>query len=75
MIERLVAALILIGVALCGYFALIHWNDDPHPLMVDAGVLDLGPGQAPLALPHQDMLFVPCPITPRNVPTIQKREA
>jgi hypothetical protein len=35
-IERLIVAIIIIAVVLCGYWALIHWNDDPHPLVVDA---------------------------------------
>jgi hypothetical protein len=35
-IERLIVAIIIIAFVLCGYLALIHWNDDPHPLVVDA---------------------------------------
>jgi hypothetical protein len=35
-IERLVVGIIIIALALCGYWALTHWGDDPHPLIVDA---------------------------------------
>lgn len=33
---RLIAALILIALALCGYLSLVHWQEDPHPLVIEA---------------------------------------
>jgi hypothetical protein len=31
--------------------------------------------EAPLAVPHPDLLFSPCPLTPKNLPRPQRRTA
>lgn len=36
MIPRTVTALVILVLALCALLAAEHWNDDPHPLLIDA---------------------------------------
>lgn len=52
--------------------ALLAWlNRAPEPtLLVDAAA-----PEAPTVIPRPDHLFAPCPLTPRNLPAITKREA
>lgn len=70
-------AIAFVGVLLLVYLVVVHWGDDRHPLMVDArsSVTTPLPGEVPLAIPDPNALFAPCPMMPRNVPTVQKRVA
>lgn len=47
------------------------------PLLIDAGAVvpTPPPGENPIALPDPNLLFAPCPLTPRNLPQAQKRTA
>lgn len=75
--HRLVAALIVIALALCGLWSVIHWNDDPNPLLIDAAAIVTTPlpGETPIAIPDPNALFAPCPMTPRNVLQLHPRDA
>jgi len=74
---RFIAALITIALALCALWSAEHWNDAPHPLLIDAAavVLTPPPGGTPIAVPEPNGLFAPCPMGPRNVLPLRKRDA
>lgn len=47
-----------------------------HPLLVDAAAVVIENGKdAPIAIPDPDLLFTPCPLSPQNIPSAQKRDA
>lgn len=77
MTARLVAALCFAALCLLCYLSLVHWGDDRHPLAIDAAVIVTTPppGEDPLAIPDPNALYAPCPLMPRNVPTVQRRTA
>ena len=64
-------AMLIIVLALIAGFGLLARFDAPAPLpIVRAGL----PTQPPPG-PAQDMLFAPCPLTPRNLPLHDERKA
>lgn len=68
------------AIAWVAWMAIALWKVEHrplNPLLIDASatVPTPAPGEDAVAIPDPNLLFTPCPLTPRNIPQTQKRTA